>query len=294
MTKPVAIGQPGSVKLAFSVPTRSANEMELLFSTYKQCGYHGLQLKSGQYLKYLPVPEKAEELAKHDPGMFSGIIFGGPLDDGGQTALREVVRFASRVSCERVIFWHDHPREGSNQEDIRTFAVVLSQIGGEALEIGVKLSLHHHYGQPVMLPGDIDVFFEAATSGVVGLTLDTAHMWKAGQEDVGSVVRRFAEVIDNIHLKDCRDDAPHKRFPDGALAAATFMPLGRGEVDFGPVFGALTSCGYSGWLCVDEESGAGVAESLQNSREFIVGQISRLEPPGLAWAAEPDTGLPEQ
>ncbi|MGH9106586.1 MAG: sugar phosphate isomerase/epimerase family protein [Acidimicrobiales bacterium] len=277
--------EAGAVRLAFSVPTRSAAEEQLLYGTYKQCGYEGLQLKSGQYLEYLAGPGEAEELARQDPGRFSGLIFGGGLDDEGQQTLREVVRFAARVSSERVIFCHGHPREGLSKGDVRHFADILSRIGREALGLGVKLSLHHHYGQPVMHPRDIEVFFEAAMPGTVGLTLDTAHMWKAGHDDVGSVLERFADVIDNVHLKDCRDDAAGQRLPDGARVAASFMPLGRGEVDFGPVFGALSSTGYPGWVCVDEESGAGVTESLWGSREFVLEHLGRQ--PGRTGAAQP-------
>lgn len=287
MTGP-ANDRTGAVRLAFSIPTRSDAEEELLLATYRQCGYEGLQLKSRQYIKYLADPGRAEKMATDDPGKFSGLIFGGRLDDEGQEALREVVRFASRVSSERVIFWHGHPREGLREDDVRIFAAVLSQIGGEALELGVKLSLHHHYGQPVMLPRDIQVFFEAVTPGTVGLTLDTAHMWKSGQDDVGSVVVRFADVLDNVHLKDCRDDAPGERHPDGSRVAAQFMPLGQGEMDFGSIFGALSRTAYSGWLCVDEESGAGVAESLQASRDFILEHLRKVEKSGWPEVAQPD------
>jgi inosose dehydratase len=279
------------MKLAFSVPTRSAVEEELLYGTYRQRGYEGLQLKSGQFLNYLESPRQAEELAREDPGRWSGLIFGGPLDDKGQEALREVVRFAARVSSERVIFWHGHPRQGLGKDDLGHFAGVLSEIGREALGLGVKLSLHHHYGQPVMHPNDVEAFFEAVAPGTVGLTLDTAHMWKSGHDDVGAVIERFAQVIDNIHLKDCRDDAPGERLPDGARTAASFMPLGRGEVDFGPVFGAFTATRYSGWLCVDEESGAGVDESLLASREFILGHLGREA--GRAGPGEPGSHITE-
>lgn len=263
-------GGDSALRLAFSIPTRTGAERDILYSTYRQCGYEGLQLKSGQFLEYLKDPEEAEELAREDRGRFSGLIFGGALDDQGQEALREVVHFGARVSSERVIFWHGHPRRGSGKDDLRRFAAILSEIGREALSLGVKLSLHHHYGQPVMHPNDIEVFFEAVAPGTVGLTLDTAHVWKSGHDDVGSVIERFVDVIDNVHLKDCRDDAPGERLADGARAAASFMPLGRGELDFVHVFGALSLARYSGWLCVDEESGVGVGETLVSSRQFIL------------------------
>ena len=66
------------MRLGFSTPTPSSSEEQLLFSSYKNSGYEGLQLKAGQYLKYLDNPTPAEERAKGDPGSFSGLIFWGP------------------------------------------------------------------------------------------------------------------------------------------------------------------------------------------------------------------------
>lgn len=262
------------MRLAFSVPTRSDAEQELLFNSYKGSGYEGLQLKSGQYLSYLDDPRDAEAVARDDPGRFSGLIFGGTLDYQGQEMLRKVIHFASRVSSERVIFCHQYPHNQTKEDDIRSFAAILSRLGNEAVDLGIRLSLHHHYEQPVMFPRDIQVFFDAALPGAVGLTVDTAHMWMSGQDDVGSVVCRFADVLDNVHLKDCRDQSGD-RLPNGARASTSFMPLGKGDMDFAPIFSAISQTGYSGWLCVDEESGADLGGSLRSSQEFISGHLAR-------------------
>jgi inosose dehydratase len=120
------------MRLGFSTPTPSSSEEKLLFSSYKRTGYEGLQLKSGQYLKHLEDPAPAEERARADPGAFSGLIFWGPLDEGGQQALRNVIRFAGRVASERVIFCHDHPRDQIEADDVRFFAKVVSRIGSDA------------------------------------------------------------------------------------------------------------------------------------------------------------------
>jgi inosose dehydratase len=276
------------VRLAFSAPTTSASEQAVLFSNYRECGYEGLQLKAGQYLAYLDDQDDHDDhddhdsvlpAAREDPGRFSGLIFGGSLDETGQQVLRKVLDFAARVRSERVIFCHGLPKEQVTSDDIRRFGSVMSKLGTEAQARGTRLSLHHHYGQPVMFPDDISLFFKHVDPGSVGLTIDTAHMWMAGQDDVGAVVEQFAPVLDNVHLKDCRDDAPGERLTSGARRATTFMPLGQGELDFGPVFRALSSSGYSGWLCVDEESGADIGTSLKLSHRFVVDGLTSSGPP---------------
>ncbi|HTV11969.1 MAG TPA: sugar phosphate isomerase/epimerase family protein [Acidimicrobiales bacterium] len=262
------------MKFAFSAPTPSISEQEVLFSQYRSNGYEGLQLKAAQYLPYLDEPESAVRIARADPGRFSGLIFGGSLDEGGQNALRRTIDFAAQVGSERVIFWHGLPRAQASPDDVARFASVLSRLGSVAKTKGVRLSLHHHYNHPVMFPPDIELFFEHVEPGTVGLTIDTAHMWMAGQDDVGATIKQFCEVLDNVHLKDCHDNAPHERLSSGARRETSFRSLGQGEVDFDPIFAALGSVGYSGWLCVDEESGGDVAASLKSSHDFIVRRIS--------------------
>jgi sugar phosphate isomerase/epimerase len=96
-------------------------------------------------------------------------------------------------------------------------------------------------------------------AGTVGLTVDTAHLVKSGVTDAAELIRGFADVIDNVHLKD--------------FAAGQFRVLGEGEIDFRPVFQALQAVGYDGWLCADEESGgdlqAGMRASLRFIREYL-------------------------
>ena len=61
--------------------------------------------------------------------------------------------------------------------------------------------------------------------------------------------------MDNVHLKDFR--------------AGQFVPLGEGNIDLAQVLAALHEQGFGGWLCADEESGAGVEESLRASSDFL-------------------------
>ena len=257
----------------------------MLFSTYRGYGYEGLQLKAGQYLSCLDDPGQAQPVFADDAafaddaGLCSGLIFGGQLDDTGLSALRRVIDFAALVKSERVVFCHNHPRAEVTADDLRRFASVLSSAGSYAHDRGTTLSLHHHYNQPVMFPDDIRLFFEYTQPGSVGLTIDTAHMWMAGVDDVGATIEEFADVLDNVHLKDCRDDAPGQRLPSGARTATAFVPLGQGQLDFEPVFRALRSTGYSGWLCVDEESGADIGQSLKLSYDFVSERLSRPVPP---------------
>jgi inosose dehydratase len=243
------------MRLAFSRPTADDAEQRLLFSSFRAAGFGGLQLKAGQYQRHLREPDRFRADWGEDTGAVSALIAAGPLDEAGTASLRRVIDFAQSVRSERVVFCHGISRHGLTPSDIRGFARLLSGLGREARAAGVRLSLHHHYDQPVMRREEFDLFFDAADEGTVGLTVDTAHLVKSGIHDIAALLRSFCAVIDNVHLKD---------FADGE-----FRVLGEGSIPFGPVFEALQEIGYDGWLCADEESGGDLRAGMAASFQFI-------------------------
>ena len=104
---------------------------------------------------------------------------------------------------------------------------------------------------------DFEVFFSAARH--VGLTVDTAHLAKSGITDIAGLIRDFGGVIDNVHAKD--------------YAQGEWRILGRGTLDFDGILEALRDVHYDGWLCVDEESPASLAEGLRASRDYLRGSL---------------------
>lgn len=243
------------MRFAFSRPTGGDDEQRVLFQNFHPIGYDGLQLKRGQYAKYLDDPQRFADDWGKAPGLAAGLITGGRLDEDGIASLRKVLRFASAMGSDRVIFCHGRPREGLTADDIRGFAKRLSELGAEARSLGTKLSLHHHFNQPVMHRADFDAFFDAVEDGAVGLTVDTAHLVKSGVDDIAGVVRDFAGAIDNFHLKD---------FADGR-----WRVLGEGEIDFAPVFTAIRDIGYDGWVSIDEESGGDIVGTMKTCYQFM-------------------------
>lgn len=247
-------------KLAFSKPTKD-EDTRLLFENFRKIGYDGLQLKAGQYMSYLDDPDRfLAEWGQH-PNCASALISWGPLDDDGLARLRKVYKFGEKVGTEIVVFCHDAPRDKLTSNDIRDFARQFSDLGEEAKDHGLRLSIHNHYGQPVMHRGDFRVFFDAVREGTVGLTMDTAHAVKSGVHEVAAVIRDMQHVIDNFHLKDFRD--------------GQFEVLGKGEIDFDPIFDAIKDIGYKGWISTDEESGAALLQAMEECLRFMNNGLNR-------------------
>jgi len=243
------------VRVAFSKPTAGDEQFTRLLTGFRRAGYEGLQLKMGQFLPWLEDPDGFRRTWGDDTAQVSGLIVFDTLEPAGVDRLRAAVRFASEVGGERIVFCHDHPRAGVTDADIGAFARQLSTIGAGAAERGVRLSLHHHHEQPVMHRLDVETFFAAVEPGCVGLTLDTAHLAKSGTTDIPRFVADFADVIDNVHFKD---------YADGG-----WRLLGDGDLDLDGILTALHSSGYTGWLCVDEESDADLETGLTRSRQWL-------------------------
>ncbi|WP_274648579.1 sugar phosphate isomerase/epimerase family protein [Paenibacillus humicola] len=244
-----------SVKYAFSRPTQTDEETTQLFGGYRSAGYDGLQLKAGQYAPYLADPGRFMARYGTLPGAGAALITGGSLDEASRAQLESLFAFAERIGTERVVYCHGVSRKNVTADDIRRYADILSELGKSAAQRGIALSLHHHYDQPVMYRDDFDIFFERVKDRAVGLTIDTAHLVKSGIEDVAEVITAFAPFIDNFHMKD---------FEDGE-----WRVLGRGAIDFGPIFKAIRDTGYTGWISADEESGGGIMDGMATCLSFL-------------------------
>ena len=248
--------------LAFSKPTRDVEAQRRLFDSYRAAGYDGLQLKGNQYAPYLHSPKRFQDEWGDDASHVESLITMNPLDADGTARLRELFAFAAGVGATRVVLCHDVPHDGLTDYDLTGIARMMSGLGREASDQGVRLSLHHHTNEPVMHRRDFDVFFTAVEDGAVALTVDTGHLMKSEVFDIAGLLRDLAAVIDNVHLKD---------YADGE-----FRLLGQGTVEFGDVLAALSGLDAGATICVDEESRAEIGEGLDVSRRFLAPWLAGL------------------
>lgn len=239
------------MRLGFSKPV-APEQFETLLAAFGPAGYDGLQLKTGQFLPWVKEPGTFVALTAPHPGASAVLVYYDELDDD---RLGGVIDFASEVGTEMVVFCHNRSREGVTSADRIALAEQLAVHGRRAASAGIRLSLHHHFDQPVMLPEDVREFWGAIEPGVVGLTVDTAHLAKSGVADIPGFIREFAPIIDNIHLKD---------YADGE-----WRLVGRGDLDLDGILAALADVGYDGWLCIDEESDASLDDGLRVSKTWI-------------------------
>ncbi|KAA9106601.1 sugar phosphate isomerase/epimerase family protein [Microbacterium rhizomatis] len=239
------------MRIAFSKPV-APDEFPTLLAEFGPAGYDALQLKTGQFLPWLHSRAEFAALTRGHEGASAVLVYFDELDDD---RLADVLDFAKEVGTETVVFCHNRSREGITTDERVQLARQLEAHGKRARDAGIRLSLHHHFDQPVMLPEDVREFWSAIEPGAVGLTVDTAHLAKSGVTDIPGFIREFAPIIDNIHLKD--------------YAEGEWRLVGQGELDLDGILAALADIGFDGWLCIDEESTASLDDGLRISHAWL-------------------------
>ena len=92
----------------------------------------------------------------------------------------------------------------------------------------------------------------------MALCLDTGHL-AIGGADPAEVVRRHAQRIGHVHLKDVSFELVEQVRSGGlSLLEATrrglFRPLGHGDADIAEVVGQLDRHGYERWLVLEQDT----------------------------------------
>jgi inosose dehydratase len=143
--------------------------------------------------------------------------------------------------------------------DYQRLGEMLTEIGKHANDAGVRAVYHPHMGSIGEKPNEIDRVLEATDAKQVGLLLDVAH-YQAGGGDPVAAVRKYAQRLELLHIKDLRQAAPGASTP-----SYEFVELGRGTVDLRGVFTALRDVGFRGWAVVELDSVPGHAETAKEA-----------------------------
>ena len=148
--------------------------------------------------------------------------------------------------------------------------------GKIAEEYGITLTYHHHMGTVVQTAEEIDRMMDGTDKEKVFLLFDSGHLAYCG-EDYLAVLKKYADRIKHVHLKDIRPEIVKKvkeeklSFLQG-VRLGTFTVPGDGSIDFKPVFEILDKAGYKGWLLVEAEQDPAIADPFKyavKARNYI-------------------------
>ena len=171
------------------------------------------------------------------------------------------------------------------EDEWKMFGERMTRVADFIAGQGLRLAYHHHLGTVVESGEEFDRFL-ASTSESVGLTLDTGHA-ALGGIDALSILERVPERIAHVHCKDIRRTVFESvlnggsSFLDGVLRGMFTVPSD-GDLDFQPLFEALSEMNYSGWVIVEAEQDPAIADPRTFARIGLEtlrhnARIARLE-----------------
>ena len=156
-----------------------------------------------------------------------------------------------------------------SDEEWQGFGERLTRVADFIHGQGLRLAYHHHLGTIVETGPQLQRFLDV-TGDSVGLTLDTGHAALGGIDAV-SVVSQVPDRIVHVHCKDVRRSVFEtiynggNSFLDGVLRGMFTVP-GDGDLDFQPLFEALSGVDYSGWIIAEAEQDPAIANPLAFAR----------------------------
>jgi inosose dehydratase len=172
-----------------------------------QAGYEGIEMGIADYAGR--EDELRGILSRHGLTI-AAAASGGSFQDP-QTRAQEiaaVVETARQINAFGIhtleMFCGARPVGGPTEEQIRTCAAALNEIGRRCRPLGVNVGVHNHCIQFLETEQEIDALYRHLDPELVGIGFDTGHLALAGC-DSAAMFRRCIERgfrVAYVHLKD--------------------------------------------------------------------------------------------
>jgi inosose dehydratase len=239
-----------SITFGYSAITWGGKD-DVAIREISQLGFKGIQLRANAYQTYGTTVDELKKLlkdAKLELAMFSsGNANPSATGDDEKTISEHLThaRFVKELGGKFLQITNSaRPKSGApTEEELKRYGQLLTTIGKRTKEIGVTVAYHNHMSQLGETPEEVDIILANADPAYVSLLLDVAH-YKQGGGDPAAAVRKYANRIKALHIKDVRDvaDSPGKYL---------FVELGQGRVDFPALFKALDDINFKGYAVVE-------------------------------------------
>jgi inosose dehydratase len=156
-------------------------------------------------------------------------------------------------------------REPAGPDAYRELADRLRQLGDYTASHGIRTVYHPHIDTFIETREQLDRLMDVLDTSVVGLCIDPAHFHIKRDDPVG-VFRTYADVIDYVHLKDCKGDEATRSGYDRYLA---FAELGAGDIDLPGITDVLLAAEYPGIVTVELDYSDTADDSCARNAAYI-------------------------
>jgi sugar phosphate isomerase/epimerase len=195
-------------------------------------------------------------LAKHarESGLEIAALYPPPLNIHSPERRAETfasvaaaIEQAAQIGCRNLVFSPLLPRA---DYDYRMLAEDCERLAAIIGERDVRICLENHHQWPLSYVEDYEKVLTYVSHPAIGITVDTGH-FTASSVDSAAFVRRFAERIYHVHLKD--------------HIGEECVPMGQGETENRAVVEALREIGFDGYLTLEIE-----VKDQENIERYLV------------------------
>ncbi|CAN5787996.1 TIM barrel protein [soil metagenome] len=223
-------------------------------------GYQGVEMFDGNVADFGAAPEELRDLLAETGLTLVSVYTGGnfvydEILPDELHRVRATAELAAAFGAVNLVVGGGARRAaGTPGADYDRLAAALDRITDLAEQRGLTACYHPHLTTIVESPAELE---KVMSRSRIGFCPDTAHL-AAGGGDPAALIRRYADRVRHVHLKDLRREP------------FAFLPLGQGEIDFDHVLAAVVEVGYDGWLIVELDSYDGdPVEAARISKAFL-------------------------
>ena len=249
--------EQGYASLAITPDRNMLNPFEKTFASEVRVWQHALAKAQMRCVVETGARHLLDSKRKHHPTLLSDA-----QDDCNRRIefLRRAIELAGELNADCVSLWSGAVCSDADEEMLwQKLTDGVGEVLDHASRCGVVLGFEPEPGMFIDTVARAEELFERlGRPKSLGLTVDIGHLECLGERPLAATVRDVADRIVNVHLDDmivCRHE---------------HLPLGKGDIDYVPIFRELLAARYQGGLHVElPRQGHRWYETAKESYEFI-------------------------
>ena len=249
--------EQGYASLAITPDRNMLNPFEKTFASEVRVWQHALAKAQMRCVVETGARHLLDSKRKHHPTLLSDA-----QDDCNRRIefLRRAIELAGELNADCVSLWSGAVCSDADETLLwRKLTDGVGEVLDHASRCGVVLGFEPEPGMFIDTVARAEELFERlGRPKSLGLTVDIGHLECLGERPLAATVRDVADRIVNVHLDDmivCRHE---------------HLPLGKGDIDYVPIFRELLAARYQGGLHVElPRQGHRWYETAKESYEFI-------------------------
>jgi len=259
--------------------------------TTARFGFHGIEPFRHHLARYLDKPlELKKQLdaagialvtCSNGGGMTTNFIDPAETQKTIEDHERLARDFIAHFGCRHFkINLGRRPASPTTDEQLKTMAGALNELGKRTQKHGLRLAPHPHIWSPLERENEVRRVLELTDPKYVFLVADTAHLTLGGMDPL-QIIKDYFPRVAAVHFKDTEPKYRGHRGPTPTTEehkkVNLYKNLGAGGVDFPGILALLQQRKFQGWITLDLDPprpGEGtIDENLEINKRYLLDKL---------------------